>query len=76
MGFMFFMTLPFIIFLIFIDCVTMFLSGMISVFALVKKMKTDEVPAIICTICQFFFCADIISLLVVYCDSNEKIKQG
>ncbi len=66
MGIMFFMTFPFIIFLVFIDCITLFLSGMIAVWALVKSIKQDAVISIVTLICQFFFCADIISLFVMY----------
>ncbi len=68
LGFMFFMTLPLILFLVVIDLITLFLSGMISVYAYIKAL--NEVHSystsvlIISLICQFFFCADVISLFV------------
>lgn len=69
MGFMFFMTFPFIIFLVFIDLITLWLSGMISVCALVKGIRdkriSSKAPLIIALVCQMFFCADIISAFVV-----------
>ncbi len=64
-GFMFFMTLPFILFLIAIDGITLFLSGMISVFSLLKQRKNNRVLCTVGIICQFFFCADVISLIVL-----------
>ena len=39
LGLMFFMTFPILLLLIFLDCVTLFFSGMISVFALIKNRK-------------------------------------
>ena len=69
MGLMFFMTFPFILFLIFIDLVTLWISGMISVYSIAKSLKESGLCSksllIIAMVCQFFFCADIISLFVV-----------
>lgn len=69
MGLMFFMTFPFIVFLIFIDLLTLWISGMISIYALVKSLKEGEICPkpllIVAMVCQFFFCADIISLFVI-----------
>ena len=66
---MFFMTFPFIILLVFIDLITLWLSGMISVCALVKGIRdkriSSKAPLIIALVCQMFFCADIISAFVV-----------
>lgn len=73
MGLMFFMTFPFIAFLVLIDCITLFLSGMISVFSLIKNITKNCVPSVIALICQFFFCADIISLFVIRIISKKEL---
>ena len=69
MGLMFFMTFPFILLLIIIDLLTLWLSGMISVYSLAKTLKEgglcSKALLIIAMVCQFFFCADIISLFVI-----------
>jgi len=69
MGLLFFFTIPIIAFLVLIDFITLCLSGMISVYAHIKALKEKNtelsVPLIISLICQAFFCADVISLLVV-----------
>jgi len=72
MGFMFFMTFPFIIFLVFIDCITLFLSGMISVFALIKNLKKNCSVSLVTMICQILFCIDIISLFILNLDSIKE----
>ena len=69
MGLMLFMTFPFVIFLVIVDLLTLLISGMISVYAIARLSK-DGVPCsksllIVAMICQVFFCADIISLVVV-----------
>ena len=68
-GLMFFMTFPFIVFLIFIDLLTLWMSGMISVYSLAKSLKErgfySKPLLIVAMVCQFFFCADIISLFVI-----------
>ena len=69
MGLMFFMTFPFILLLIIIDLITLWSSGMISVYSLVRSSKEGVLSSkpllIIAMVCQFFFCADIISLFVI-----------
>ena len=62
MGIMFFMTFPIILLLILVDLITLFLSGMISVFAVAKNRRELTTAAVIVLLCQFVFCADIISL--------------
>ena len=75
MGLMFFMTFPFILFLVFVDCLTLYFSGMISVLSLAKNLKNQRTLSIIALICQFFFCADIISLFVLRIVSKNKFKE-
>ena len=69
MGLMFFITFPFILILIVFDLLTLWISGMISVYSIAKSFKASGLCSksllIIAMICQFFFCADIISLFVV-----------
>ena len=65
MGLMLFMTFPFIIILVILDCITLFISSMISVFALIKKMNSDAAVSVLVIVCQFIFCADVISLYVL-----------
>lgn len=65
MGLMLFMTFPFIIILVILDCITLFIGSMISVFALIKKMNSDAAVSVLAIVCQFIFCADVISLYVL-----------
>ena len=74
MGFMFFMPYPFIIFLVFVDYITLILSSMISVFALIKSIKNNRAVSILALICQLFFCADIISLFIANCVVKKQEK--
>ena len=69
MGLMFFMTFPFIMLLLIIDLLTLWISGMISMYSIAKSLKEDALCTksllVVAMICQLFFCADIISLFVV-----------
>lgn len=71
---MIFMTLPLILMFILFDCIVLFLSSSISVFALAKNIKNNKVLSIIALICQFFFCADVISLIVLHTVSRIQAK--
>ena len=64
-AFMIFMTLPLILMLILFDCIVLFFSSSLSVFALAKNIKNNKILSVVALICQFFFCADVISLLVL-----------
>ncbi|MBQ3547603.1 MAG: hypothetical protein IJA44_03915 [Clostridia bacterium] len=79
MGLMFFMTFPFILFLIVIDLVTLWMSGIISVYSIAKALKESGLCSkpllIIAMVCQFFFCADIISLFVIRIAINRKSEE-
>ena len=63
---MFFMALPLIIIYVVFDYIVLLLSSSLSVFGLVKNMKNSEAFSLVALICQFIFCADVISLLVVW----------
>lgn len=76
MGLMFFMTFPFIIFLVIIDYITLFLSGMVSVFSIVKNAKNNIALSVVAVILQFVFCADIISLIVIICTAKGEEKSS
>jgi len=69
MGLMFYMTFPFIMVLVLVDLLTLWLSGMISIYSIARALKEGGLcskPLLITAIiCQPFFCADIISLFVV-----------
>ncbi len=69
LGLMFFMTMPAILLLVFIDLLTLWISGMISIYSLARALKEGKIcpkPLLIITmVCQLFFCVDIITLFVV-----------
>ena len=71
---MIFMTLPLILMLILFDCILLFFSSSISVFALAKNIKSNKILSVVALICQFFFCADVISLLILqFISKNQPI---
>lgn len=69
---MIFMTLPLILMLILFDCLVLLLSSSISVFALTKNIKNNKLLSVVALICQFIFCADVISLFVLLIDSKKQ----
>ena len=71
---MIFMTLPLILMLILFDYIVLITSSFISVFALAKNIKEKKTLSILALICQFFFCADIISLFVLWIISKNQKK--
>ena len=73
MGMMFFMTFPFILGLVVIDVLTMVLSSMISIFALLRNVKNHKLLYFLSIALQFFFVLDVVSLaLVSYTVFKEK----
>ena len=68
------MTFPLIVMLGLIDCLMLFLSGMVTVYALARCIKTDGAPALAALVCQFFFCADVIGLLVFWLATRKKAR--
>ena len=71
---MIFMTLPLILMLILFDYIVLITSSFVSVFALAKNIKEKKTLSILALICQFFFCADIISLFVLWIISKNQKK--
>ena len=71
---MIFMTLPLILMLILFDYIVLITSSFISVFALAKNIKEKKTLSILALICQFFFCADVISLFVLWIISKNQKK--
>lgn len=69
MALTFWMTLPFILLFIVVDLLTLLMSGMISIYSLITALRCEGLCSKkllgIALACQFFYCADIISLLVV-----------
>ena len=72
---MFFMTFPLILMFVLFDCLVLFISSSISVFALAKNIKNNKSLSIVALVCQFIFCADVISLLVLQIVSKKQNKR-
>lgn len=77
LGIMFFMTFPLIVILFIIDLLTLFLSNFISIYALAQSIKQksfgNNAAPITAIVCQFFFCADLISMIVAFCLCKKKV---
>lgn len=73
---MIFMTFALILMLILFDYMVLASSGMISVFALAKNIKNNKIISVIALICQFFFCADVISLFVLWINSKNSTAKA
>ena len=71
---MFFMTFPLILLFVLFDYMVLLTSGFLSVFALAKNIKENKVLSVLALICQFFFCADVISLFVMWIISKNQRK--
>ena len=70
---MIFFTLPLILMLVAFDCIILFWSSMLSVFALILHVKHAKTLSVIALVCQCIFCADVISLLVLdLIDKHQK----
>ena len=63
---MIFFTLPLILMLVLFDSIILLCSSMLSAFALIKHIRHAKMLSIIALICQFIFCADVISLLMLH----------
>ena len=68
LGFMIYMTAPLLLTLLLADIITLCLSDMISIFAIVRSIRTygvkEKTRLTVTLICQFFFCLDVISLML------------
>ncbi len=69
---MIFMTLPLIIMFVLFDYMVLITSSFISIFALAKNIKMNKILSVAALICQFFFCADVISLFVLWIVSKNQ----
>ena len=72
---MIFFTLPLILLLVIGDYVVLLISSSISVFAIAKNVKGNKMLSLIALFCQFFFCADVISLFVLW-RASKKTKEA
>ena len=71
---MIFVTLPLILMFVLFDYIVLSTSSFVSFFALAKNIKNNKALSILALICQFFFCADVISLLVLWIISRNQRK--
>lgn len=71
---MIFFTLPLILLFVIGDYVVLLISSSISVFAIAKNVKENKMLSLIALFCQFFFCADVISLFVLW-RASKKAEQ-
>ena len=64
---MFYFTMPVILLFVLLDLCFLWLGNMISIFALIKAIRRGGSKGlnVVALICQFFFCADIISLFAL-----------
>ena len=69
---MIFMTFALILMLIVFDYLLLLSSSFISVFALAKNAKSSKTLSVLALICQFIFCADVISLIIVWIVSKNQ----
>jgi hypothetical protein len=68
-------TMGITIVLILLDCMTIFLSGLIGLSGIIRgfiENKLSKKAAVIHAVCQFIFCADIISCIIIY----RKVKNS
>ena len=65
---LFYFTMPVIMLLVFLDLCFLWLGNMISIFGLIKAIRAGgrKELKVVALICQIFFCADILSLFVIY----------
>ena len=70
----FFITFPILFIFVVFDYFALLTSSMISVFALAKNVKKEGNLSMLILVFQFFFCADIISLFVLWYISKKKTK--
>lgn len=80
MGLMFHMTFPFIIFLMIIDLLTLWISSMVSIYSIIKAIKEKNTYStaflVVTLFCQFFWCADIAGLFIVFIVTKMKKNQA
>lgn len=81
LGVLFFITIftyAFSVFFVLFDCITIFLTGLVGLTAnlrLYKERKCSGSFAALNSVCQFVFCIDVISAVVVYiCSRKEPVQ--
>ena len=81
LGVLFFLTIftyAFSVFFVLFDCITIFLTGLVGLTAnlrLYKERKCSGSFAALNSVCQFVFCIDVISAVIVYiCSRKEPVQ--
>lgn len=81
LGVLFFITIftyAFSVFFVLFDCITIFLTGLVGLTAnlrLYKERKCSGSFAALNSVCQFVFCIDVISAVIVYiCSRKEPVQ--
>lgn len=72
---MIFMTIPLVVFIFFVDLLTLLLSSMISIYAIIKFLRENKINrtlSIVTLICQIWFCIDIITLFILNASVKKK----
>lgn len=72
MAIMLFFTFPFILFLIFLDWLTLMLTAVLCIPAAAKCKHEQPLLTVLTIFFQFFFCADILSLIAL----NQALKKS
>ena len=81
LGVLFFITIftyAFSVFFVLFDCITIFITGLVGLTAnlrLYKEHKCSGCFAALNSICQFIFCIDVISAVIVYIRSRKEPVQ-
>ena len=81
LGVLFFLTIftyAFSVFFVLFDCITIFLTGLVGLTAnlrLYKERKCSGSFAALNSVCQFVFCIDVISAVIVYICSRKELVQ-
>lgn len=81
LGVLFFLTIftyAFSVFFVLFDCITIFLTGFVGLTANLRAYKERKCSgsfAALNSVCQFVFCIDVISAVVVYiCSRKEPVQ--
>lgn len=81
LGVLFFLTIftyGFSVFFVLFDCITIFLTGLVGLTANLRVYKEGKCSgsfAALNSVCQFVFCIDVISAVIVYiCSRKEPVQ--
>lgn len=75
LGLMFFMTFPLVLLIIITNLVTLLLSGIVAVHALIKGLSLNRKLGALAIACQFFFCIDVIALFIAWRKTKKQLKK-